>query len=71
MFGGDMARVRNQRCIDPGAVTLPDGRDVLDGTPPVSSDQVGVDELLEFIENSAPDARFVPELSGEWYKNAA
>lgn len=66
-----MARVRNQRCIDPGAATLPGGREMLDGTPPVSSDQVGVDELLEFIENTVTDARFVPDLSGEWYKNAA
>ena len=66
-----MARVRNQRCIDPAAVTLPDGREMLDATLPVSSDQAGVDELLEFIENSVTDARFVPDLSGEWYKNAA
>ncbi len=66
-----MARLRNQRCIDLGPLMPPDGREGADGTLPVSSDQVGVDELLEFIENSVSDARFVPDLSGEWYKNAA
>lgn len=66
-----MARVRNPRCIDPRAVIPPEGCEGLRGTVPVSSDQAGVDELLEFIENSVSDARFVPDLSGEWYKNAA
>jgi hypothetical protein len=66
-----MAHVRNRRCIDPSALAPPERHGMVDVTAPAPSDQAGVDELLEWIENSDSDARFVPDLSGESYKNAA
>jgi hypothetical protein len=46
-------------------------RGTLDIASPPPPDQTYVDDLLEWIENSEPNARFVPDLSGESYKNAA
>ncbi|MGE5171182.1 MAG: hypothetical protein ACM3JC_12540 [Rudaea sp.] len=65
-----MAHVRKQRCID-GRLTPPPRRGKLDVASPASSESACVDELLEWIENSDPNARFVPDLAGESYKNAA
>ena len=67
-----MAHVRIRRCIDPSALAQPERRGIVDVASAAPSDQAGVDELLESIENSDADARFVPDLSGEsWYENAA
>jgi len=71
LVGGDMSsRIDHFRTSERETIARSEF-DALLATRYAPSDASPADELLEWIEDYDPTVRFVPELSGESYKNAA
>jgi hypothetical protein len=71
LVGGDMrSRIDHFRRSERESIARSEF-DALLATRYAPSRDLPADELLEWIEDSDPTVRFVPELSDESYKNAA
>jgi len=71
VIGPDVSRVVESRRMSECESAARCEFDALLDTGVAPTDLQFVDELLEWIEDSAPGARFVPDWSDESFKNAA